>query len=1052
MNRRTIILLAALIALSGSITTTAISITERNQQLRGYEDATRDYPMPYWQPRLGANVEMRQYSDAELIRQLDEMRAAGMHWVRQFVYWDEIEQSPGEFDWETLDRIVLPIQEYPDLKIVLVLMNSPTWAQKPNIEIQSSAPPRDTGDFARFAAAVAERYQHIVHNYQIWDEPNLTEAWGNQRPVPAAYLALLADAYNAIHAADSSATVIMAALAPTTETGPDNISDILYLDMLYKLGASRYMDAVAAKPYGFDTPPSDRTVRSDTLNFSRIIAIRELMKQYGDGGKALWASNWGWNALPPDWSGPSSIWGSVTQDEQLAFTLAALDRAEREWPWLGPMILQHWQPDVPRDDPIWGFSLKSPSGTNTRLLQAFISRPVATAAGNGLFHPANPFARYSGLWTFGPLGADIGWLERSDSRLEFDFYGSDLALLVREGNYTAFLYTNIDSNPDIANALPQDSNGNAYLFLGSDSQGPELNLVSVARELEQRQHVLSLIADKGWDQWALAGFGVSSGNLSQPFNQQIVIGIITSIVSVLAVVANVGAIGWRSFFRPVNTNLDRLSEAQSLILGLIASIVLLLGMLLTWRDAVPALLRRDPLHLGIALLLSMGLAALQPPFVIVIIAIIFLFILICHRLETGLLLTLFWAPFFLFAVELYRFAFPIVEVTLLVTFAAWMLQLIYGWSLNWQMRNSYYPANWHGVIHKLKALDVVMLLWVIAASVSLLWAQRPNEAMTELRTVILEPAIFYLLLRQLMSAKFRLQLAGIFVISGLCAALIGLGLYFTGSAIIVAEGGAQRLAGIYGSPNNMALLLVRIVPFVLAWVLLEANRSKQLVAGIVLVILLITLLLTQSVGGLLLGLPAGIATVIFWSFGRKAFAPLFAMGGVLISTVFVLSRISARFADLLDISRGTNFLRLRLWESSIDIIRNHPLTGLGLDQFLYRFRGHYIKPDAIWDPDLSHPHNIVLDVWIRLGIAGVLLLMAMQYIFWRSLWHVWRNRLKLAPSHNIVFAGVAGAMAATLAHGSIDNSLFVIDLAFITSFLLAIAASVENIRAIDAKP
>src|SRR5690606_26111930 len=105
-------------------------------------------------------------------------------------------------------------------------------------------------------------------------------------------------------------------------------------------------------------------------------------------------------------------------------------------------------------------------------LTAF-SPPVT--AQNGLYPAANPYAEYSGVWTFGLAGADIGWL--NDSQLAFDFMGRDVALLLREDDYVAYLYCTIDSQP--ANALPQDNAGHAYIVLTSASGEPESNLVVV---------------------------------------------------------------------------------------------------------------------------------------------------------------------------------------------------------------------------------------------------------------------------------------------------------------------------------------------------------------------------------------------------------------------------------------------------------------------------------------------------------------------------------------------------------------------------------------------
>src|SRR5262249_43407861 len=156
---------------------------------------------------------------------------------------------------------VSAVDKHPNLRLVAVLFESPAWARTPEAATDTpQTPPRDPADFAAFASAFASRYGQSIDHYQVWDEPNLTAAWGYLEPRPASYLALLQAAYTAIHSADDGAEVIAAALAPTIETGPKNISDTLFLHDLYTLGAKDYMDAVAGKPYGFDLPPLDRTV------------------------------------------------------------------------------------------------------------------------------------------------------------------------------------------------------------------------------------------------------------------------------------------------------------------------------------------------------------------------------------------------------------------------------------------------------------------------------------------------------------------------------------------------------------------------------------------------------------------------------------------------------------------------------------------------------------------------------------------------------------------------------------------------------------------------
>ena len=149
-----------------------------------------------------------------------------------------------------------------------------------------------------------------------------------------------------------------------------------------------------------------------------------------------------------------------------------------------------------------------------------------------------------------------------------------------------------------------------------------------------------------------------------------------------------------------------------------------------------------------------------------------------------------------------------------------------------------------------------------------------------------------------------------------------------------------------------------------------------------------------------------------------------------------------RFGGVLDFSSGTNFRRIRVWQSGINVIADYPLTGLGLDQFLYAFRSKYILPDAWQEPDLSHPHNFLLDVWTRLGVLGVTVFAVLQVLFWRGIWRLY-TRSAQQTTYWVVAVGCAGAMANLLAHGLVDNSIFVNDLAIVFALLLALSVSLH---------
>ena len=157
-----------------------------------------------------------------------------------------------------------------------------------------------------------------------------------------------------------------------------------------------------------------------------------------------------------------------------------------------------------------------------------------------------------------------------------------------------------------------------------------------------------------------------------------------------------------------------------------------------------------------------------------------------------------------------------------------------------------------------------------------------------------------------------------------------------------------------------------------------------------------------------------------------------AVGTPLLLGAFALALRVERFRSLFA-PAGTAMLRLRLWQSALRMALDHPLWGVGLDQFLYLYP-RYIHPDAWREPNLSHPHNLVLDFWLRLGLPGVV---ALGWIAWLVVGRVRAGGWPAAPGASPGLApgaplvwGVAGALIAVVVHGLMDNSFFVIDLAY----------------------
>jgi O-antigen ligase len=342
-----------------------------------------------------------------------------------------------------------------------------------------------------------------------------------------------------------------------------------------------------------------------------------------------------------------------------------------------------------------------------------------------------------------------------------------------------------------------------------------------------------------------------------------------------------------------------------------------------------------------------------------------------------------------------------------------------------------------------------MLAYVMIGLISLSWAENRATAFTDWRSLFFQPTLFYFILRrtindsrQLSCHVFSLLFAG-FVVS-----IVGIAMWINGSAVITAEGGARRLASVYGSPNNVALLLERCIPFLIASLLLGMKKLRiltlVLLAGVVPAVLL-----TQSAGALMLAIPLSVVFVMALSWRKRAIAPIVGLCAI-VAIGFIIASQTARFERVFDFSSGTSFYRFRVWESALNLIHDHPITGVGLDQFLPAFRERYILPDAWEEPDLSHPHNFVLDFWTRLGVFGVAIFGGLQFAFWKTAYQRYRfERNKQNPMMHMLMVGAMGSMVALLVHGLVDNSIFVLDLAYIFVFLLCVAEFKQNISAID---
>ena len=395
--------------------------------------------------------------------------------------------------------------------------------------------------------------------------------------------------------------------------------------------------------------------------------------------------------------------------------------------------------------------------------------------------------------------------------------------------------------------------------------------------------------------------------------------------------------------------------------------------------------------------------------------------LLWHDWHIGVVLVPMTAPLYLIPVAITaQAAVPLHEIVLLLTVAGAGLSLL---------RQRQWPWVWH-------PFDLWVVLLLGSATMSLFWVlpEGRSEALRVWRWLIVEPIIWFLLVRHARAQGLTIQLLqqGL-VITGAIVAGLGI-LQFVGvdlvpwlgskrafSDNVVATGNIRRVASVYGHANNVGLFLERVWPFALVGVLGMRPQLNWRWAGIGMIALGIVFSFSR---GAWMSIALATFLLAIWHVQQQRSLPIvrIVIGMLVIGVVIVLGTLLARGGSI-----GSIDARWLLWQESVTWLMQRP-WGLGLGQFYFYHNPEYGR--SIMDVSLigtseqyaSHPHNVVLDTWLNLGPVGLIALVGMLvHLVRRSVLYSGVNRVMRA-------AGVM--LVAAFVHGMVDQFWFVADLMY----------------------
>lgn len=269
-------------------------------------------------------------------QQLEEMN---IHWVREEIPWQEVEQIPGQFQWNYANgdtirdyHFMLDEAEKHGLEVLAVLSGGPVYL--PHVYPEKSV---DIDLFLEhwknYVQAVVDRFGDQIDYWEISPQANRPDVWGAamfpttpgavSEPNAFLYSRMLTTANKIIKKHNKSDTIVLGGLYGSMSNSCLT-SPLMFLKEIKNNGAWKAFDVIAIHPYWENNPPEawiprgaqvdPETLECNPNNSGGSNLVHELRTirdfAQSNGRKPVWVTEIGWH----------ETWLSYSADQhQLAY-------------------------------------------------------------------------------------------------------------------------------------------------------------------------------------------------------------------------------------------------------------------------------------------------------------------------------------------------------------------------------------------------------------------------------------------------------------------------------------------------------------------------------------------------------------------------------------------------------------------------------------------------------------------------------------------------------------------------------------------------------------
>lgn len=269
-------------------------------------------------------------------------------------------------------------------------------------------------------------------------------------------------------------------------------------------------------------------------------------------------------------------------------------------------------------------------------------------------------------------------------------------------------------------------------------------------------------------------------------------------------------------------------------------------------------------------------------------------------------------------------------------------------------------------------VDLAAIVWLAALAVAALAAEDPGGSVQRVTKGFLL-AIVPLAAYHGRDPKLARRAIAVLLVSAAAATVFAL-------VKFALQGGAfpVRVRGAVGHPltyGGQAMLLA-----ILAGALVLRSRDRRWIAGsCALLALLAPALLGSYTRSAWIGTLVGFAVLI--GFTRARWLPAL-LGAALILVLLMPGGYRERALSVFHPHSVWNRERIILWDAGWRMFRDHPVTGIGLED-LKPWVARYRSPEA-HEPPHGHMHNVYLQVLVTMGVTGFAAFVFLVTALWRT--------------------------------------------------------------------